>query len=195
LLAAIGKVVDNWAKDSQTARFKISGPPEAETVLDTQTGLMWTRIDYWSLEKAFAANWNDAMNWGKKLNAAGYGGYSDWAVPTIRQYKTMNASKEDRDLYLQVFRKTDATNFWSSETPDQRLARYISFTDGATIPGAKTDPGWAKRLGLAAFPISVRLVRVAQPASTDRQTGPRNPPPLLEQRRNARKAVLNRAKD
>jgi TPR repeat protein len=149
----------NPVKDS---RFQVAGATDAATVLDTKTGLMWTKNDYWNLEKTFVTNWNDAMNWAKKLNAAGYGGYKDWVVPTIAQYRTINASRADREEYLQVFQKTEATDFWASNTPSRSVASYISFTEGYAVSGDKADPGLAKQLGRPPFPISVRLVRIGQ---------------------------------
>jgi hypothetical protein len=144
------------------SRFQIAGPTDAEIVVDTKTGLMWTKNDYWNLEKTFASNWNDAISWAKRLDKTGYGGYKDWVVPTIAQYRTLNASTADREVYLQVFQKTAATDFWASDTPSPSLASYISFTEGYAVSGSKTDPGQAKQLGRPPLPISVRLVRIAQ---------------------------------
>jgi hypothetical protein len=171
------------------SRFKVDGPPEAQTVLDTQTGLMWTRSDYWNAKKTFATNWADALNWAKELNSSRYGGYSDWSVPNLKQYRTINHSKADRDTYLKVFQKTDATEFWSNETPGPYVTSYIDFVEGYAVSGDRhrTD-----------LPFSVRLVRVVNPhGSLNRNGGPlpvRNQPTLVAQRR-TKKAALNRVKD
>ena len=53
-----------------------------DVVVDTQTGLMWTR------DKNVAGkymNWNDAMNWAQNLN---YSGYRDWRLPTKAELET-----------------------------------------------------------------------------------------------------------
>jgi len=135
-------------------RFTIGGPAEAPTVLDTRTSLMWTGKDYWDIKKAFAATWDDAMNWAKTMNTAAYAGYSDWSVPTIVQYRTINGSKADREDYRRFFEKTNASLFWASNTPSQYVASYMSFEEGYAVSGAKTNPTFAPNA-----PMSVRLVR------------------------------------
>jgi len=137
-----------------SSRFVIGGPSDAQTVLDTKTGLMWTRKDYWDVEGKYAKSWYDAMDWAKKMNAAAYAGFSDWTVPTVAQYRTINSSKADREVYARTFDKTDATDFWSSNTPNKNVASYVGF-------GLK-DGGWAvsgSRINEYGTPPSVRLVR------------------------------------
>ena len=137
-----------------SSRFVIGGPSDAQTVLDTKSGLMWTRKDYWDVEGKYAKSWYDAMDWAKKMNASAYAGFSDWTVPTVAQYRTINSSKADREVYARTFDKTDATDFWSSNTPNKNVASYVGF-------GLK-DGGWAvsgSRIDEYGTPPSVRLVR------------------------------------
>jgi len=148
-------------------------------VLDTKTGLMWTRIDYWNMEKSFATKWFNAMNWAAKLNAAAYGGYSDWSVPALKQYGTICGSNEDRQTYLKVFQSTEATNFWSSRSVNGNVASFIDFKDGGIFSGDKT--GRASTMGGAIFPVSVRLVRAAN------AQGVSNSPVRDQIRRNVKK--------
>jgi uncharacterized caspase-like protein len=177
------------------SRFKIGGSPDAETVLDMRTGLMWTRADYWNIKKSFSTRWNDAMNWAKEMNAVAYAGYSDWTVPNVEQYRTINRTKADRETYLRVFQKTDATDFWTSRSISQFVASYVDFKEGWAVSGDKTGKG--STVGGAIFPVSVRLVRVANPrGSFNRGDGPlpgRNQPAFVAQRRN-KKTASNRVK-
>jgi hypothetical protein len=120
---------------------------------------MWTYKDYCAMEGKYATRWADAMAWAQKMNDAGYGGYSDWTVPTISQYRTINNSKTDRDVYALVFGKTNCNTFWSSNTPGQFVASYMYFGGaeaGAAIAGAKEGINFSS--GETA-PMSVRLVR------------------------------------
>jgi hypothetical protein len=133
-----------------SSRYTIGGPADAQTVLDTKTGLMWMRKDYRNIEGKVAANWGDAMNWADKINSQSYGGYSDWKVPTIAQYRTINTSKSDREVYTTIFEKTESQDYWSSNTPSQYVASYMSFD--------LKDGGWAVS-GQRTMPMNVRLVR------------------------------------
>ena len=150
-----------------SSRFVVGGAGGKETVLDSKTGLMWSKQDYWDVEHAFVPDWNKAMYWAKTMNAASYGGYSDWMVPSIKQLRTLNESKEVRHLAVGTFAPTGAEVFWASNTQGAPVASYMYFAGalaGAATSGAKTDPG-----GNGAsqpMPISVRLVRVADAGKT-----------------------------
>ena len=147
-----GESSGEFSTSNAGSRFVIGGPADAQTVLDTKSGLMWTRKDYWNVEGTYATRWKDAMDWAKKMNVADYAGYSDWRVPTIAQYRTINSSKADRDAYAQAFEKTNGEKFWSTNTPSQYVASYMSFSEGYAVSGDKEgkssgdDPRFSVRL-------------------------------------------------
>ena len=143
-----------------TSRFSIAGSTSAQTVFDKKFGLMWTRKDYLDLEGRLPTSWEEAMNWAKKLNAEGYAGYSDWAVPSIGEYRTINSSKADREEYARIFDETAERFFWSRNTPTEYVASWISFADGYAASSAKGlyESGIPK-YGRLNNHYSVRLVR------------------------------------
>ncbi|MGA2498165.1 MAG: DUF1566 domain-containing protein, partial [Tepidisphaeraceae bacterium] len=93
--------------------FYRSAPPsytlskDGLTVYDNNTGLTWQSnpgIDS-SLPRGGKFTWADAQKRPAALNAAKYGGYSDWRLPTIKQ------------LYSLIdFRGTDPSGFSGSDT-------------------------------------------------------------------------------
>ena len=146
-----------------SSRYAIAGPDDAQTVLDTKSGLMWMRKDYRNIEGRFAFNWDDATAWPSKINAQSYGGYSDWRVPTITQYRTINNSKSDRMIYATIFAKTEAEDYWSSNTPGPYTASYMSFQlkdGGYAVSGDRKMP--AQYSDGSQMRMSVRLVRIAR---------------------------------
>jgi TonB family protein len=146
-----------------SSRYAIAGPDDAQTVLDTKTGLMWMRKDYRNIEGKFAFNWDDATAWPSKINTQSYGGYSDWRVPTITQYRTINNSKSDRMIYATIFAKTEAEDYWSSNTPGPYTASYISFQlkdGGYAVSGDRKMP--VQYSDGSQMRMSVRLVRLVR---------------------------------
>lgn len=71
------------------ARFEIQSDPAV--VLDTQTGLMWTRSTYdgagyyWG-EESYGLIWEDAMSYCSGLTLGGYG---DWRLPTLEEMESL----------------------------------------------------------------------------------------------------------
>lgn len=51
-----------------------------ETVTDSATGLMWSKVDNGS-----ALTWQDAMTWVQTKNAASYLGHNDWRMPNAKE--------------------------------------------------------------------------------------------------------------
>jgi hypothetical protein len=64
------------------------------TVLDTCTHLMWMTQDYRNIEGKAPNSWPVAMAWAVTINQQCYGGYSDWRVPTLEEYKTVYMPEE-----------------------------------------------------------------------------------------------------
>ena len=55
------------------------------TVTDTITNLMWIK-NGWRLDFVSALSWGDAM---KKCEGFRHGGYSDWRLPTVQEWKSV----------------------------------------------------------------------------------------------------------
>jgi hypothetical protein len=138
-------------------------------IFDETTNLMWMKEDFAFLNKRFLINWEECEKWRNEMNKKKYAGYSDWRVPTIKEYRTINKSKKDRTNYRIFFIELDticvwgkgAYSFWSSTTPNKNVASYISFIDGFATSGERSKKfsnpysDWkGQELGL-----SVRLVR------------------------------------
>ncbi len=60
------------------------------TITDTLTSLMWIK-NGWRLDFVSAAQWPDAM---KKCGEFRHGGYDDWRLPTIKEWKTLLDTKK-----------------------------------------------------------------------------------------------------
>jgi len=145
------------------------GKKHADTllVIDKKNGLMWMKHDFAYLEKRFLVNWDECFQWQQKINAEKYGGYDNWYVPNIAEYRTINHSKAGRELYRQNFVELDtvcvwghgAYSFWArnERTPD--VASYISFIDGFATSGNKNKQVASGDWEGIPFGFSVRLVR------------------------------------
>lgn len=136
-------------------------------VKDTKSGLLWMKFDFSYLNKRFLQNWDECFSWAKKINEAGYAGYSDWYVPSISEYRSINASAAQRKIYRQNFSELDtacvwgngAYSFWARNERSKYVASYISFFDGFATSGDKENKvGGGEWEGIP-FGFSVRLVR------------------------------------
>lgn len=112
-------------------------------VVDSTTNLCWTKYDFSFSKKRFLNNWEEMLEWKNEMNAIKYGGFSDWRIPTISEYRTINKNKKDRDNYRIKFVELDTNcvwgkgpySFWSITTPNKFTASYISFIDGFATSG------------------------------------------------------------
>ena len=137
------------------------------TVIDKQTGLMWMKYDFSFLENRFLHNWDECFSWQKIINSRQYGGFSDWYVPSITEYRTINRSKKDREVYRLNFVELDtvcvwgkgAYSFWSRNEKGTYNASYISFIDGFATSGDKEKQAAGGEWEGHNFGFSVRLVR------------------------------------
>ena len=130
------------------------------TAKDTKTNLMWMTRDFRIIERRQPFNWKEAMSWAEKINTEHYGGYSDWRVPTIKEYQAIYDARGKQLAYdhnkkflvgiSEAFENGGGYGFWSSEEMGVKSARYFFFVGGYS----KTD--------LKSYnnpTISVRLVR------------------------------------
>lgn len=59
------------------------------TITDTITNLMWIK-NGWRLDFVSAVTWRDAV---KRCESFGHGGYNNWRLPTIKEWKTLLDTK------------------------------------------------------------------------------------------------------
>ena len=137
-------------------------------VLDSTTNLVWMKKDFSTIEKRFLNKWNEVFEWQEQMNSINYAGFSDWRVPSIKEYRSINKNKKDRVNYKQVFTEIDSTffwgkgayAFWSSTTPNKNTASYISFKEGFAVSGNREKIiTYTKKDKGKSFGMSVRLVR------------------------------------
>jgi hypothetical protein len=152
-------------------------------VKDSRTGLEWMRCSVgqeWSVTyktcigKVQEFNWQGALDMSKKLNATGgYGGKSDWRVPTLRELQSIrycskgfgsstqdfqdgqpkmsrfcNDGNTEPTIDLATFPATPVTWYWSS-TPTAGLYSYawlVGFRIGYLGDGNGRDLSYAVRL-------------------------------------------------
>jgi hypothetical protein len=118
-----------------------------ETVLDLSTGLMWSREDFRTMNGRFAESWDEAMQWAEEMNARRYGGFDDWQIASIAEYRTI-----EKPNWRDTFFTDDEDYYWSRNEINQYVASYISFKEGFAVSGAKERKK---------FNFSARLVRSA----------------------------------
>lgn len=160
--------------------FSVVGPG---VVKDSRTGLEWMRCSLgqeWSVKsntckgEVKVLNWQGALDTTKKLNAnGGYGGKSDWRVPTLRELQSIrhcskgfgsstqdlqdgqpkvprfcNDGNTEPTIDLAFFPATPVTWYWSS-TPSAGLSSYawlVGFRIGYIGDGNGRDLSYAVRL-------------------------------------------------
>jgi len=135
------------------AKYTISA--DTLTVLDNGTGLTWVRNPI-SIGGAWAATmtWANAITNCAALNAgAGYGGYTDWRLPNIKELQSIvnygNVSPaigETTGGGEEPFTNTQSSYYWSSTTyaayPD--YAWYVSFFYGGVNGVGKTGSSYVR---------------------------------------------------
>jgi hypothetical protein len=93
-LTAVSPPATNDALHGQDAQYAGSPPSyvisqDGLTVFDRNTGLTWQRTTDrdgdGDIDAADKLSWTDALDHPATANAAGYGGYHDWQLPTIKQ--------------------------------------------------------------------------------------------------------------
>ncbi len=104
------------------------------TILDSKTGLMWMKKDYWLLEGRHL-NWYKAKEFLQKVNHKKYFGYSDWRLPTpdeaITLYERRKRNRDkDGDYFFidRIFPKGSGWSTWTSKEKGQQ-AVVISYKD------------------------------------------------------------------
>ena len=134
-----------------------------DTALDSVNGLMWMTQDFRIIERRYPSTWEEARDWVQLMNAKRFGGYRDWRVPTIQEYKltfdpdrTRLAFDKNKDYpvgYPKAFQDGGGYGFWSVDEVKGDSAKYFFFAGGyeKTAPKGYNSPT-----------MSVRLVRTVK---------------------------------
>ncbi len=143
---------------SQTGRFVDNGD---QTITDTQTGLMWTRMDSYQMTGHWIS-WFGSFEFVQKLNEDGYAHHHDWQMPTLKDLQTLyesdkiNSQQVGREMVIHidpVFAKEGAGSIWSSEPNGRFNAFGVVFNHGKRFSAPKKSK--ARK--------AVRAMRVVHP--------------------------------
>ncbi len=136
LLAGIFCLSCEAAESNPGNRFVVS---EDNTVLDSETGLMWATKD-----NEVNTNWEAAKTYCEKYSA---GGYSNWRLPTLEELGSIyDPTSEKRFKTFPLITLTGPCP-WSSETRKNR-ARTIFFMGGEVNTFSKRSSN-----GFRALPV------------------------------------------
>ena len=128
------------------------------TAKDTNTGKTWMSVDFRNIEKRAPKSWNEANEWIIKMNEKNFGGFSDWRLPTLEEYKatydpshtkTAFENREDYKVgYPLAFEDGGGYGYWSSTTTSENNAGYFFFIGGYDKMVARdfTSPAMSVRL-------------------------------------------------
>jgi CheY-like chemotaxis protein len=129
-----------------------------DTALDSVNRLMWMTQDFRILERRYPASWEEARDWVQLMNAKRFGGYRDWRVPTLEEYKltfdpdrTRLAFDKNKDYpvgYPKAFQDGGGYGFWAIDEVGDDSAKYFFFAGGydKTAPKDYHSPTMSVRL-------------------------------------------------
>ncbi len=125
------------------------------TVLDTKTGLMWMKKDYWQREGKWV-NWYTANEYAQRMNNKNFAGYDDWRLPTpdeaasLYDRRKRNVDKDGDKIYLdRMFPKGAGWSTWTSEEKSSK----------AVVVSLKDEGGSAYQDKITGVDAFLRLVR------------------------------------
>ncbi len=125
------------------------------TILDSKTGLMWVKKDYWQREKKWV-NWYTANEYAQRMNNKNFAGYSDWRLPTAQEAQTLydrrkrNVDKDGDKIYLDRMFPSGAG--WSTWTSEEKSGKAI-------VVSLKDEGGKAYQDKITGVDAFLRLVR------------------------------------
>ena len=111
-----------------------------DTALDSVNRLMWMTQDFRIIERKYPTSWEEARDWVQLMNAKRFGGYRDWRVPTVDEYKltfdhdrTRLAFDRNKDYpvgYPKAFQDGGGYGFWAIDEVGENSAKYFFFAGG-----------------------------------------------------------------
>lgn len=125
------------------------------TILDSKTGLMWVKEDYWQRERKWV-NWYTANEYAQRMNNKHFAGYSDWRLPTPQEAQTLydrrkrNVDKDGDKIYLDRMFPSGAG--WSTWTSEEKSGKAI-------VVSLKDEGGKAYQDKITGVDAFLRLVR------------------------------------
>ena len=111
-----------------------------DTVLDTGTGLMWTRD---AAPAEFPLSWGEALAFIREMNASRFAGHADWKLPHRRElfslvsHEAINPSLPPDHPFENVFHGYYWTSTTCARLPDQ--AWYIHLGGARVFKGMKQN--------------------------------------------------------
>ncbi len=124
------------AESNAGDRFVVS---KDNTVLDSETGLMWASED-----NGVNTNWNEAKSYCENYSA---GGYTNWRLPTLEELGTIFDKNSEKRLMTFPAITLSGSCPWTSNTRKNR-ARTIFFMGGETNTYSKRSSN-----GFRALPV------------------------------------------
>lgn len=134
-----------------------------DTALDSNNRRMWMTQDFRIIERRYPASWEEARDWVQLMNAKRFGGYRDWRVPTIAEYKmtfdtdrvrlAFDKNKDYPVGYPKAFQDGGGYGFWAIDEVGDHSAKYFFFAGGYEKTATK---------GYNSPTMSVRLVRTVK---------------------------------
>ena len=106
-------------------------------VKDNVTGLIWeVKTDDGTIhDKDTKYTWQNAQDvFIAQLNSSGFGGYTDWRMPTVKELSfIVDRGRYDPSIDTDYFPKTMSSYYWSSTTHayDPGSAWRVHFYDGS----------------------------------------------------------------
>lgn len=138
------------AEQTPKARFVL----EQAVVVDTHTGLMWSRCAAGyefandTCERRDAQpdqmTWQDSLNWAAEAQLADR---DDWRLPNRTELESITERRcAQPAVNAEVFPATPAAGFWSSSTLNYNggQAWSVDFARGDHVTGSKTEPRAAR---------------------------------------------------
>jgi len=105
--------------------------PGDSVVQDSTTGLFWQQSG--SLE---ILTFERAQAYVDGLNKSGYGGYTDWRLPTLEEaISLMEPVQNQADLFVDPVFDSAQYRIWTADKESASRAWYVSFDDGYCVKG------------------------------------------------------------
>ena len=111
-----------------------------DTALDSANKLMWMTQDFRIIERQYPTSWEEARDWVQLMNAKRFGGYRDWRVPTVEEYKltfdpdrirlAFDKNKDYPVGYQKAFKDGGGSGFWAIDEVGEDSAKYFFFAGG-----------------------------------------------------------------